>query len=224
MPGQLILIPTPIGNLGDMTQRGLEYLRTVDGIYAEDTRIARRLLQHFGIENQLFSFHLANEHKVVEQAADRIASGETWGIITDSGTPGISDPGYLLVRACIERGVTVVPLPGANAFVPALIASGLPCDRFYFEGFLPHKKGRQTRLDWVLEMPCTTVLYESPYRVVKLLKELQERVPDRPMCLAREITKKFEEFIRGSVREVLVEMEKRPAIKGEFVVVLGGKE
>lgn len=221
--GQLFVVPTPIGNLKDITERALDVLRSADLILAEDTRTTGKLLRHYDIERPMRSFHLHNEHRAVDAIVDQIHSGLIYALCSDAGTPAISDPGFLLVRACVEADIHVSCLPGATAFVPALVVSGLPCDRFIFEGFLPHKKGRQKRLLSILEESSTSVLYESPHRVVKLLEEIiKYECGDRRIVLCREISKLHEEVVRGSVREVLARfVEKAP--RGEFVVVLGGK-
>jgi 16S rRNA (cytidine1402-2'-O)-methyltransferase len=221
--GQLYVVPTPIGNLKDITERALDVLRSADLILAEDTRTTGKLLRHYDIDRPIRSFHLHNEHRAVDAIVDQINSGLNYALCSDAGTPAISDPGFLLVRACVEADINVCCLPGATAFVPALVVSGLPCDRFIFEGFLPHKKGRQKRLLTILEESRTTVLYESPHRVIKLLEEIIKcKCGDRRIVLCREISKLHEEVVRGSVREVLARfMEKAP--RGEFVVVLEGK-
>jgi 16S rRNA (cytidine1402-2'-O)-methyltransferase len=221
--GQLFIVPTPIGNLKDITERALDVLRSADLILAEDTRTTGKLLRHYDIERPIRSFHLHNEHRAVDAIVDQIHSGLIYALCSDAGTPAISDPGFLLVRACVEADINVSCLPGATAFVPALVVSGLPCDRFIFEGFLPHKKGRQKRLLSILEESSTSVLYESPHRVVKLLEEIiKYECGDRRIVLCREISKLHEEVVRGSVREVLARfVEKAP--RGEFVVVLEGK-
>ena len=220
--GKLILVPTPIGNLQDITLRALDVLKTADLILAEDTRTTRKLLQHFGIDTPLQSFHMHNEHKVVERFVADIAAGKTIAQVSDAGTPGISDPGFLLVREAIKAGIDVEVLPGPTAFIPALVASGLPCDKFVFEGFLPHKKGRQTRLKLLAEETRTMIFYESVHRMQKSLEEMAQYFgPDRPASYSREITKKFEETARGTLAE-LIEHVKTTSPKGEFVVVVGG--
>ena len=221
--GQLYVVPTPIGNLKDITERALDVLRSADLILAEDTTTTGKLLRHYDIERPIRSFHLHNEHRAVDAIVDQIHSGLIYALCSDAGTPAISDPGFLLVRACVEADINVSCLPGATAFVPALVVSGLPCDRFIFEGFLPHKKGRQKRLLSILEESSTSVLYESPHRVVKLLEEIiKYECGERRIVLCREISKLHEEVVRGSVREVLARfVEKAP--RGEFVVVLEGK-
>jgi 16S rRNA (cytidine1402-2'-O)-methyltransferase len=204
-----------------MTPRALEVLQNASTVLAEDTRTTGKLLRHFGVDTPLKSFHQHNEHRSVEGVVEQLRGGLTMALCSDAGTPGISDPGFLLVRACVEAGIDVECLPGATAFVPALVTSGLPCDRFYFEGFLPHKKGRQKRLSAILEMPCTVVLYESPHRVAKLLDQLAELGGgSRPAALSREISKLHEETLRGTVEELRAHLAEHPA-RGEYVVVLG---
>jgi len=220
----LTVVPTPIGNLGDFTPRAIEAIEAADIVLAEDTRTTGSLLRLKGIEARLRAFHAHNEHKVLEQVVADLSAGVHACLCSDAGTPAISDPGFLLVRACIAAGVEVQCLPGATAFVPALVVSGLPCDRFVFEGFLPHKKGRQTRLKGLALEPRTTVLYESPHRMVKLLTELVEHCgPDRTVSVSRELSKKFEETVRGTAASVKAHFEAHPP-KGEFVVVVGGFE
>lgn len=222
--GTLVVVPTPVGNLGDMTPRALEVLQDAHLVLAEDTRTTGKLLRHFGVDTPLKSFHQHNEHRALEGIIGQLQGGVTMALCSDAGTPGISDPGFLLVRACVDAGVKVECLPGATAFVPALVTSGLPCDRFYFEGFLPHKKGRQKRLLTLLEMPCTVVLYESPHRVAKLLDQLDNLgAGDRPVALCREISKLHEETLRGTVQALKVVLESQPP-RGEYVVVLGAAD
>ena len=219
----LYLIPTPVGNLEDITLRALRLLKEVDVVLAEDTRTSGLLLKHYDIKATLVSHHKFNEHQTAEQFAARMAAGETMALVSDAGTPAISDPGFMLVRACVEKGVTVQCLPGATAFVPALVASGLPCDKFCFEGFLPQKKGRKSRIEALAEEERTMIFYESPYRVVKLLEQLAEAFgPERRCSCCREISKIHEESVRGTLEEVrqhFVTTEPR----GEFVVVVAGK-
>ena len=222
--GKLYLVPTPVGNLYDMTLRALKVLREVDIVLAEDTRTSGLLLKHFEVKTRLVSHHKFNEHQTAEQFASRMAAGETMALITDAGTPGISDPGFMLVRACVERGVEVECLPGATAFVPALVSSGLPCERFTFEGFLPQKKGRRSRLEELAEEPRTMVFYESPYRVVKTLEQLVEVFgPERRASVAREISKLHEEVVRGTLAELSAHFAEH-APRGEFVIVVAGKK
>ena len=220
MAGKLFVVPTPVGNLKDMTFRAVEVLQAVDLILAEDTRVSSKLLQHFEISTPLISHHQHNEHQTVNGLVKRMRSGETFALISDAGTPAISDPGYLLVRACVQEQIEVDCLPGATAVIPALVNSGLPCDRFVFEGFLPLKKGRQSRLEALAQEDRTVVLYESPH---KLLKTLTQSVAifggDRPASISRELSKKFEETIRGSLDDLVGYFtENEP--KGEFVLVI----
>ncbi len=220
----LTVVPTPIGNLGDFTPRAIEAIEGADFVLAEDTRTTGSLLRLKGVEARLRPFHAHNEHKVLEEVVSSLAAGAKACLCSDAGTPGISDPGFLLVRACVEAGVDVTCLPGATAFVPALVVSGLPCERFVYEGFLPHKKGRQTRLKGIAAETRTTVLYESPHRMVKLLGELLEHCgPERKASVSRELSKKFEETRRGTVQELLAHFEAH-APKGEFVVVVAGAD
>jgi 16S rRNA (cytidine1402-2'-O)-methyltransferase len=221
---KLYIVPTPIGNLEDMTLRAIRILKEVDLIFAEDTRTSGFLMKHFEIGTQLRSYHLHNEHKIVENLVEQIKNSVNgMALISDAGTPAISDPGFLLVRACIANGVEVETLPGATAFVPALVSSGLPCDSFLFEGFLPHKKGRQKRLLELAELNRTIIFYESPYRIVKLLEEFTVHFGGERRCsIARELSKKFEEIKRGTVTE-LHEHYTKTTPKGEFVVVVEGK-
>lgn len=222
--GILYLVPTPVGNLEDITLRALRILKEVDLVLAEDTRTSGILLKHYDIKNQLVSHHKFNEHQTAEAFAARMAAGEVMALISDAGTPGISDPGFMLVRACVERGVTVQCLPGATAFVPALVASGLPCERFTFEGFLPQKKGRASRLESLCEEQRTMIFYESPYRVVKTLMQFVEYFGGNRRCSAcREISKVHEESVRGTLTEVL-EHFKETEPRGEFVIVVEGCE
>lgn len=221
--GKLYIVPTPIGNLEDITLRALRLLREADVIFAEDTRTSSVLLKHYDIQGHLLSHHKFNEHASAAAVAERIEAGQTVVLISDAGTPGISDPGFLLVRTCVERGLEVECLPGATAFVPALVQSGFPCDRFCFEGFLPQKKGRQKRLQQLSGEPRSIVFYESPYRVVKCLEQLAEVFgSERRVAVSRELTKKFEETVRGTLSEVIAHFRQRPP-KGEFVIVLAGE-
>jgi len=218
----LTLVPTPIGNLQDITLRALEILKSADLILAEDTRTTRVLLQHFDIEKRVLAHHQHNEHAAVGEIIRMLQEGQTIALVSDAGTPGISDPGYLLVRECIREGITVNCLPGPTAFVPALVMSGLPCDRFVFEGFLPQKKGRQTRLLQLKQETRTMVFYESPFRLVKLLEEcIQHFGPDRLCSVSRELSKMFEETRRGSLTELRDYFNQKPP-KGEIVFVLEG--
>lgn len=221
--GKLFLVPTPIGNLEDITFRAIRVLKEADLILAEDTRNSGKLLKHFEIQTQMHSHHMHNEHKTVEGIVSRIQSGETIALISDAGTPAISDPGFLLTRACVEAGVEVDCLPGATAFVPALVNSGLPNDKFVFEGFLPVKKGRQTRLKILAEETRTMIFYESPHKLIKTLGHFAEYFgEERRVSVSREITKLHEETIRGTVTEVLTHYTNKPA-KGEIVVIVEGK-
>lgn len=220
---KLYLIPTPIGNLEDITLRALRLLREADVILAEDTRTSSVLLKHYDIQGHLMAHHKFNEHASSVAVAERIEAGQNVVLISDAGTPGISDPGFLLVRTCVERGIEVECLPGATAFVPALVQSGFPCDRFCFEGFLPQKKGRQKRLQQLSGEPRSIVFYESPYRVVKCLEQLAEVFgAERRVTVSRELTKKFEETVRGTLSEVIAHFKAKPP-KGEFVIVLAGE-
>ncbi len=220
---KLFIVPTPIGNLEDMTFRAIRILKEADLILAEDTRTSGKLLKHFEIGTHMHSHHMHNEHKTVENVISRLKSGETIALISDAGTPAISDPGFLLVRACVENGIDVECLPGATAFVPALVNSGLPNDKFVFEGFLPDKKGRQTRFLALAEETRTMILYVSPHKLVKTLSEFITYFgEDRPVCVCRELSKLHEENVRGTAKEVLAHFEKT-APRGEIVVVVGGK-
>ena len=220
---RLYIVPTPIGNLDDITLRAVDVLREVDFILAEDTRTTSFLLRHLGIEKKLHSHHKFNEHATVKMVAGSIAAGRNAALVSDAGTPGISDPGFLLVRTCVEAGIEVETLPGATALVPALVQSGFPCDRFCFEGFLPQKKGRAKQLQSLADEERTMVFYESPYRVVKCLEQFAEVFgSERRVSVSRELTKKFEQTVRGTVAEVL-EHFRTTEPKGEFVIVLAGK-
>jgi len=222
--GKLYLVPTPIGNLEDMTFRAIKVLKEVDVVLAEDTRTSGKLLKHFEINTSLQSHHMHNEHKQVDVLVQKMKEGGTYALISDAGTPAISDPGFLLTRACVENGIVVECLPGATAFVPALVNSGLPNDRFVFEGFLPVKKGRQTRLLELAEETRTMVFYESPHKLLKTLTHFAEYFgEDRPVSVSRELTKLYEETVRGTVTEVLEHFNNK-APKGEFVIVVGGKK
>ena len=219
----LYLVPTPIGNLEDMTQRAIRILKEAHVILAEDTRTSAPLLRHFGIEKKAYAHHQHNEHKAVNEVIRFLKEGQTVALISDAGTPAISDPGFLLVREAIAQGIQVQCLPGATAFVPALVASGLPCDRFCFEGFLPVKKGRQTRLKALLEENRTMVFYESPHRLLKTLQEFVDTFgEDRQASASREISKVFEETVRGTLAQIRTHFEEHP-VKGEFVICVGGK-
>lgn len=219
---QLVLVPTPIGNLDDITIRVQRVLNEVDAVIAEDTRVTGKLLQHLGIGKPLISFHINNEHRMVEQLVARLRQGERFALASDAGTPAISDPGFLLVREALRAGISVECLPGATAFVPALVVSGLPCDRFVFEGFLPQKKGRRTRLEGLRGEERTMVFYESPHRLLRALKEFAEVFGgERAASISRELSKLHEETVRGTLAELLVHFETH-APRGEFVVVIAG--
>ena len=219
----LYLVPTPIGNLEDITLRALRILKEADFVLAEDTRETRKLFQHFDIDKPLISYHLNNEHAVTKSMVEKIRHAQSVALVSDAGTPAISDPGFLLVRACVQENIEVFSLPGPTAFVPALVQSGLPCEKFVYEGFLPHKKGRETRFKAIAAEERTTVMYESPHRLLKTLEALVTFCgPERPVSVSREITKKFEEPVRGSAAEVL-EHFKTNEPRGEFVVVVAGK-
>jgi 16S rRNA (cytidine1402-2'-O)-methyltransferase len=219
----LYIVPTPIGNLQDITLRALEVLKKVDLILAEDTRTSAKLLNHYAIQKPVTPFHQHNEHQVLHHIITQLGNGKIMGLVTDAGTPGISDPGFLLVRECIKEGIKVECLPGATAFVPALVNSGLPSDRFCFEGFLPLKKGRHTLLTKLAEEERTIILYESPVRLVKTLNDLAQYFGnDRRCSVSRELTKVYEENVRGSLQEVMSHFSEK-TVKGEIVIILGGK-
>jgi len=221
---KLFLVPTPIGNLDDITFRSIRILNEVDLILAEDTRTSGKLLKHFDIKPPMQSFHMHNEHKVLDKMIDKLKLGIKIALISDAGTPGISDPGFLLVRACVEEGIEIECLPGATALIPAIVQSGFPTDRFIFEGFLPPKKGRQTRLKLWSKETRTIVFYESPHKIVKTLSQLQQFVGgDRRLSVSRELSKKFEETVRGTVNELILHFTNK-APKGEFVIVLEGNK
>lgn len=222
-PVRLYLVPTPIGNLEDITFRAISILKQVDVILAEDTRTSGKLLKHYQIKKPLQSYHIFNEHKSVERLVEKMRDGHTMALITDAGTPGISDPGFLLIRACIAGDVGISCLPGATAFVPALINSGLPNDKFVFEGFLPHKKGRKTRLQTLASEQRTMIFYESPHRLIKSLTQMREYFgEDRLACVSRELTKIHEENVRGSFTELISYYGSNP-LKGEIVLIVAGK-
>lgn len=221
---KLYIVPTPIGNLEDITLRAIRVLNEVDFILAEDTRTSSVLLKHLGIDKPLRSHHKFNEHATVQSVAETIEAGKDVALISDAGTPGISDPGFLLVRTCVEQGIEVQTLPGATALIPAVVQSGFPCDRFCFEGFLPQKKGRNKRLNELAEESRTIIFYESPFRVVKTLEQLAEIFGgERGVAVSREITKKFEQTVRGTLTSVIAHFKSHPP-KGEFVIVLAGKD
>lgn len=219
----LYLVPTPIGNLADITLRALEILKSVNLILCEDTRTSGFLLKHYSIAKPLQSFHNFNEHKILHSLIQRMKEGETMALISDAGTPGISDPGFLIARACLQEGIKIECLPGATAFVPALLKSGLPADRFAFEGFLPHKKGRQTMLKKLAEEERTMIFYESPHRLLKSLEQFKEYMgEDRQASVSRELSKKFEETKNGTLTELIAYFQTKE-VKGEIVIVVGGK-
>ena len=221
---KLYIIPTPIGNLEDITLRAIRLLKEADLVLAEDTRTTKKLFVNYNIDTTLASFHMHNEHKVLAEFITRLKAGETFALVSDAGTPGISDPGFLLVRECVKNNIEIECLPGATAFVPALVNSGLPSEKFIFEGFLPTKKGRQTRLKLLLEEERTMIFYESPHRIVKTLSQFAEYFgEDRKVSVSREISKMFEETKRGKVKEVLTHFEEKNP-KGEFVIVVEGKK
>ena len=220
MSGKLYIVPTPIGNLGDITLRALETLKSADLILAEDTRTSKKLLNHFEIKNKLASYHMHNEHHKVEQVIEKIESGTNIALISDAGTPAISDPGFLLVRTCIEHGIDVECLPGATALIPALVQSGMASDKFAFYGFLPQKKGRKSLIEKIGQEDKTVVLYESPHRIKKLVEQLLEFIGDRPFSYSREISKIHHECYRGTILEAQNHLEEN-MVKGEYVVVIG---
>jgi 16S rRNA (cytidine1402-2'-O)-methyltransferase len=221
--GELLLVPTPIGNLEDITLRAINAFKNADLILAEDTRVTKKLLNHLEISKNVQSFHIHNEHKVLNNVINQIEVNTLTVLVSDAGTPAISDPGFLLVRACIENNINVSCLPGPTAFVPALVASGFPCDRFAFEGFLPHKKGRQTKLKQIAEEDRTIILYESPHRLVKALEQIVEFMGEnRKVCVVREISKIYEEFQRGTALDVKNHYTNHPP-KGEIVLIIEGK-
>ena len=222
---KLYLVPTPIGNLEDITLRAIRILGEVDGILAEDTRNSGQLLKHLNISKPLYSHHAHNEHTGVPGVIKMLKEGKSLALISDAGTPGISDPGYLLVKACVDNGIEVESLPGATAFVPALVNSGFPTDRFVYEGFLPHKKGRQTRWKALAEEERTIVLYESPHRIVKALEQIIEFIsPERQVMVGRELSKMHEQMVRGTATEVLTYFTAHPdKVRGEIVIVIAGK-
>lgn len=221
---KLFLVPTPIGNLEDITLRAINVLKSADVVLAEDTRTSGNLLKHLGINKPMQSYHIHNEHQTITRLLERMLKGERMALVSDAGTPAISDPGFLLVRECIKYGIKVECLPGPTAFVPALANSGLPSDRFTFEGFLPHKKGRQTRLQQLANEERTMVFYESPHRLLKSLQQFAEYFgPERQVSVSRELTKIFEENVRGTLQELITHFGEK-AIKGEIVIVVAGKE
>lgn len=218
---KLYIVPTPIGNREDITLRALRILKEASLILAEDTRTTGNLLKHYDIHNKLQAYHIHNEHKALVSIVQRLSDGEEMALVSDAGTPSVSDPGFLLVRECVKNGIPVETLPGPTAFVPALVNSGFPSDRFFFEGFLPHKKGRHTRLKELAQLPHTLIIYESPHRLVKTLEQLIEFLgPERPVAVSRELTKIHEETIRGTLTEVC-QYFKEKTVKGEIVIVVG---
>jgi 16S rRNA (cytidine1402-2'-O)-methyltransferase len=220
---KLYLVPTPIGNLEDITLRAIRILREADVILAEDTRKTGNLLKHYEISNKVIPHHKFNEHKAITSIIEHLKQGSVTALVTDAGTPGISDPGFLLVRECVKEGIEIECLPGPTAFIPALVMSGIPTDHFVFEGFLPHKKGRKTKLEQLSEQSYTMVFYESPHRIIKTLEQFAEYFgPDRKVSVSRELTKIYEETIRGTLSEVLAIMKEK-TVKGEFVIVVEGK-
>lgn len=224
MQGSLYIVPTPIGNLGDITFRALEVLKSVSLVLAEDTRTSGKLLKHYDIKTPLRSYHMHNEHRILDQLVSRIKTGETMALVSDAGTPGISDPGFLLIRECLQHGIEVNCLPGATALIPALVNSGFPTDRFVFEGFLPLKKGRQTRLQVLAEESRTLVFYESPHKLLRTLTQFAEIFgADRQISVSRELTKIYEETLRGTISEVLAHFQEHPP-KGELVLVVEGRK
>lgn len=222
MYGSLFIVPTPIGNLGDITLRALEVLKSADLVLAEDTRTSGKLLKHFEVSTALRSYHMHNEHQILDQLVTRLKAGETMALISDAGTPGISDPGFLLIRECIQEGISVTSLPGPTALIPALVNSGFPSDRFVFEGFLPPKKGRQTRLQLLAKEERTLIFYESPHKLLRTLTQFVAFFGEgRQISVSRELTKIYEETIRGTAAEVLAHFTKKPP-KGELVIVVEG--
>jgi 16S rRNA (cytidine1402-2'-O)-methyltransferase len=221
--GKLFIVPTPIGNLEDMTFRAIRILKEADAVLAEDTRTTSHLFQKYEISNKLIAHHNHNEHKTLDRIVQEMKNGMTYALVSDAGTPGISDPGFLLIRACVQQGIEVECLPGATAFVPAIVASGFPCEKFVYEGFLPQKKGRETRIKKIAEEDRTVVLYESPHRLIKALEQFKSFFDaNRQIAVCRELSKKFEEIVRGNCDELIHHFTTHP-IKGEFVIVVDGK-
>ena len=217
---KLYIIPTPIGNLEDITLRALRILKEIDLVFCEDTRTTKNLLKHYDIHSKCYAYHINNEHKQVEQYVRWILSGQTAALVSDAGTPGISDPGYLFIRECLSAGITIECLPGATALIPALVASGFPCDKFYFHGFLPHKKGKETALKMLSERKETVIFYESPHRLLKTLTLMQKFFPpETQICVSREISKIYEEHFRGTIPETLSHFSSKE-VKGEIVVTI----
>ena len=217
------IIPTPIGNLEDITLRSIRILSELDLILAEDTRVTKKLLRHYNIETPMLSYHAFNEHKMLADIINKINTGVNVGLVSDAGTPSISDPGFLLIRECIKNNVEIICLPGPTASIPALVQSGLPCERFVFEGFLPLKKGRKKRLSEIINQNKTSIIYESPHRIIKTLNELAVACPERSIVVLKELTKIYESTYRGSVLEVLDSIGKSK-VKGEFIIILSGNE
>lgn len=217
----LYIVPTPVGNIEDLTFRALRVLKEVDLVFAEDTRTSKKLFDHYEIQTPLRPYHKFNEHKVNEQIISDLSSGRDFALISDAGTPGISDPGFLLVRAAVQNDIPITVLPGATALIPAIVGSGMPSDQFYFHGFLPQKKGRQKQFGQLQELKTTIVLYESTHRILKFLKECENYFPEQQICIAKEISKLHESFLRGTWNELLAVLEADPKLqKGEFVVLI----
>lgn len=221
--GKLIIVPTPIGNLEDITLRSIRHLKTCDLIYAEDTRVTRRLLTHLEIDNRIVAFHAHNEHRILDKCIETIEANDITVLVSDAGTPGISDPGYLLIRECIKNKISIECLPGPTAIIPALVGSGFPSERFQFEGFLPHKKGRETRIKSISELTCTIIYYESPHRIIKTLTQLLKVLEEnRRACVVREISKLYENYHHGTFSE-LIDYFTQNKPKGEIVLIIEGK-
>jgi 16S rRNA (cytidine1402-2'-O)-methyltransferase len=221
--GKLIIVPTPIGNLEDITLRSIRHLKTCDLIYAEDTRVTRRLLTHLEIDNRIVAFHAHNEHRILDKCIETIEANDITVLVSDAGTPGISDPGYLLIRECIKNKISIECLPGPTAIIPALVGSGFPSERFQFEGFLPHKKGRETRIKSISELTCTIIYYESPHRIIKTLNQLLKVLEEnRRACVVREISKLYETYHHGTFSE-LIDYFTQNKPKGEIVLIIEGK-
>ena len=221
--GKLIIVPTPIGNLEDITLRAIRHLKECNLIYAEDTRVTRRLLTHLKIDNRIVAFHAHNEHRILDKCIETIEQNETTVLVSDAGTPGISDPGYLLIRECIKHNIALECLPGPTAIIPALVGSGFPSERFHFEGFLPHKKGRETRILSISDLTCTIIYYESPHRITKTLNQLLKLLgEDRKACVVREISKIYESFHHGTFSELSTYVTEHTP-KGEIVLIIAGK-
>jgi 16S rRNA (cytidine1402-2'-O)-methyltransferase len=221
--GKLIIVPTPIGNLEDITLRSIRHLKTCDLIYAEDTRVTRRLLTHLEIDNRIVAFHAHNEHRILDKCIETIETNDKTVLVSDAGTPGISDPGYLLIRECIKNKISIECLPGPTAIIPALVGSGFPSERFQFEGFLPHKKGRETRIKSISELTCTIIYYESPHRIIKTLTQLLKVLEEnRRACVVREISKLYETYHHGTFSE-LIDYFTQNKPKGEIVLIIEGK-